>query len=60
MIGNIKKFSNEVVVEMKKVSWPTKEQLKESTMVVIVVTAIITTLVSIMDWVFTSVMKSIF
>ncbi len=60
MIGNIKKFSNEVVVEMKKVSWPTKEQLKESTIVVIVVTAIITTLVSIMDWVFTSVMKSIF
>lgn len=60
MIGNIKKFSNEVVVEMKKVSWPTKEQLKESTIVVIVVTAIITTVVSIMDWVFTSVMKSIF
>ncbi len=60
MIGNIKKFSNEVVVEMKKVSWPTKEQLKESTIVVIVVTAIITVLVSLMDWVFTSIMKAIF
>ncbi len=60
MIGNIKKFSNEVVVEMKKVSWPTKEQLKESTIVVIVVSAIITVLVSVMDWVFTSIMKAIF
>lgn len=49
MIAQIKQFSSDVSAEMKKVSWPSKEQLKESTMVVIIVTAIITLLVFGMD-----------
>jgi preprotein translocase subunit SecE len=49
MIGKIKNFTNEVAVELKKVSWPTKEQLKESTIVVIIVSAIITTFVFVID-----------
>lgn len=49
MIAQIKQFSSDVSAEMKKVSWPSKEQLKESTMVVIIVTAIITFLVFGMD-----------
>ena len=36
IVGKIKKFSKEVTAEMKKVTWPTKEQLKESTRVVCV------------------------
>ncbi len=60
MIGNIKKFSNDVVSEMKKVAWPTKEQLRESTMVVIVVSMIITTIVWVMDQAYTKIMEFLF
>ncbi|HRP01256.1 MAG TPA: preprotein translocase subunit SecE [Candidatus Kapabacteria bacterium] len=60
MVAKIKKFTNEVVVEMKKVSWPTKEQLRESTVVVIVMTAIITGFTFLIDEVMTTVMKAIF
>lgn len=49
MIKKIKEFGNDVVKEMKKVSWPTKEQLKESTMVVIATTLIITSIVLVID-----------
>jgi len=49
MIGKIKNFTNEVVKEMKKVSWPTREQLKESTGVVIITTLVITLIVYIID-----------
>lgn len=60
MIGKIKNFANDVVSEMKKVSWPTREQLKESTIVVIVVTVIITTIVWLMDTAFSLGLKAIF
>jgi len=49
MIGKIKNFSNDVVKEMKKVSWPTREQLKESTNVVIITTLVITLIVYVID-----------
>ena len=60
MIGNIKGFIGEVSAEMKKVSWPTKEQLNESTYVVIIVSLVITTIVAIMDAVVSNIMKLIF
>lgn len=60
MIGNIKSFVGEVSAEMKKVSWPTKEQLKESTYVVIIVSVVITLLVALMDLGISNLMKLIF
>jgi preprotein translocase subunit SecE len=60
MIAKIKNFVSEVVKEMKKVSWPTKEQLRESTMVVIVATILMTAFVSIIDWLMTIGVKIIF
>lgn len=60
MVGKIKKFTSEVVSEMKKVSWPTREQLRESTIVVVVVTGIITAFTFIIDEIMTFIMKSIF
>jgi preprotein translocase subunit SecE len=60
MVGKIKKFANEVVAEMKKVSWPSKEQLRESTIVVIVVTGIITVFTFVVDEIMTLIVKSIF
>jgi preprotein translocase subunit SecE len=49
MVESIKKFTSDVSLEMKKVTWPTKEQLKESTAVVLIVTLIITIVVFAMD-----------
>jgi preprotein translocase subunit SecE len=60
MIGKIKSFTNEIVAEMKKVSWPTREQLKESTVVVIVMTLLITAIVWVIDTGLTEVLKAIF
>ncbi|PLX17880.1 MAG: preprotein translocase subunit SecE [Candidatus Muiribacterium halophilum] len=37
---NIKKFLNEVMAELKKVSWPSKKQIMSSTNVVIIVSLI--------------------
>lgn len=48
-MANIKKFIEEVRVEMNKVTWPTKQQLRESTNVVIGVSLVITAIVFIMD-----------
>jgi preprotein translocase subunit SecE len=60
MIGKIKNFVGEVSKEMKKVSWPTKEQLKESTWVVIITTAILTAFIFGIDTAVTEVIKFIF
>lgn len=60
MVAKIKKFVNEVVAEMKKVSWPSKEQLRESTVVVLVVTGIITLFTFMIDEIMTLVITSIF
>lgn len=60
MVSNIKKFVNEVSAEMKKVSWPTQEQLKESTIVVISVSALISAFVLVVDQLMTVMIKAIF
>lgn len=49
MINSIKKFVGDVSAEMKKVSWSSREQLKESTVVVLIVTAILSIVVLAMD-----------
>jgi preprotein translocase subunit SecE len=60
MVNKIKTFINEVVREMKKVSWPTKDQLRESTTVVVVTTIVITTIVWIIDMFMDMIIKAIF
>lgn len=60
MIAKIKNYVGEVAKEMKKVSWPTKEQLKESTAVVIVTTLVFTVFIYAIDWVMGSIVKFIF
>ncbi len=46
------KFFREVKQELKKVAWPSREELTTYTVVVFGVTAILTLLVFGMDWVF--------
>ena len=53
-------FVNDVVKEMKKVTWPTKDELKESTNVVIVVCLILAAFTYVIDMVITTLMKGLF
>ena len=59
-VGKIKKFSKEVSVEMKKVTWPTKEQLKESTRVVVIVCIVFAIFTFVVDQVVTEIMKIVY
>lgn len=49
MIERIRTYFREVWLEMGKVTWPTREELKESTMVVIVATIIVTAFIFVVD-----------
>ncbi len=48
-IDRFKKFLGEVKVEATKVSWPTREELRESTTVVIVAVFIISIFIYLVD-----------
>lgn len=52
-------FVTDVVREMKKVTWPTKEELRESTMVVVVVCLIIASFVYVVDLIVSGALKGI-
>ena len=47
--GGIKKFLRETKAELKKVTWPTKDQLIHNTAVIIAFIAIITVILSVLD-----------
>ena len=48
--GGLMKFLRDVRIEMGKVTWPTRKDLVQSTMVVIVVVLIVATFVGIADF----------
>ena len=49
MIDRIRKYLRDVWVEMGKVTWPTRDELKESTLVVIVATFFVTVFIFLID-----------
>lgn len=53
-------FFQDVVKEMKKVTWPTKEELLESTKVVIIVCIVLATFTYVIDMIISQVLKGIF
>ncbi len=53
-------FVNGVIKEMKKVTWPTKEELKESTTIVIVVCLLIAGFTYAIDMAITQIFQGIF
>ena len=52
-------FFNDVIKEMKKVTWPTQAELKESTFVVLATTVIFAVFVFLVDTALTEVMSLI-
>jgi preprotein translocase subunit SecE len=53
-------FFDDVIKEMKKVTWPTIEELKESTAIVIVVCLIIAAFTYVIDMAVTKLFQGIF
>jgi preprotein translocase subunit SecE len=57
MIEKIKRFFSETRVEMRKVTWPTRDELKESTKIVIVATFVVTIFIGIIDQILSLLVK---
>jgi preprotein translocase subunit SecE len=49
MFDKVKKFFNDVYIELQKVAWPSKEELMGSTAVVILMSVIMAVFVGIVD-----------
>jgi preprotein translocase subunit SecE len=60
MKEKIVNFVNDVVKEMKKVTWPTKDELKESTSIVIVACLILAAFTYVIDMGINQILKGIF
>ena len=60
MKEKIVNFVNDVVKEMKKVTWPTREELKESTTIVIVVCILIAIFTYAIDMSVSQILKGIY
>jgi preprotein translocase subunit SecE len=60
MKEKIVNFYQDVIKEMKKVTWPTKDELKESTQIVIVVCLVFAVITYIVDMAISQLFKGIF
>lgn len=53
-------FMRDVRGEMRKVSWPSWEELRRSTLVITVIVIILGILIGLMDWVFSRILIDLF
>jgi len=53
-------FFGDIVKEMKKVTWPKKEELKESTLVVLITSLVFAVFVFLIDKIISEGLKAIF
>ncbi|MBN1899649.1 MAG: preprotein translocase subunit SecE [Spirochaetes bacterium] len=58
-MNKIKQFLKEAYAELKKVTWPSRDELKESTMVVLVTTVIISLFLGLVDKLVSEVVKMV-
>jgi preprotein translocase subunit SecE len=60
MFERLRNYLGETRVEMKKVTWPTKGELKDATRVVIVATLLLTVFIGIIDQILSNIVKLVF
>ena len=60
LVERSKEFINEVVAEAKRVSWPTRKELRAGTTVVIVMTLIMASIVWVLDLLLTLGLRQLF
>lgn len=58
-IDKADKYYRDVVGEMRKVSWPTKDEVKEMTVIVLTVSGILALFTFSVDWFISAVMGKI-
>jgi len=59
-LEKVKKFLKEVVAELRKVTWPSKDELIGSTIVTIVVSLIVAIFIGVVDRILAFGIRSIF
>nr|MDK2851432.1 preprotein translocase subunit SecE [Candidatus Cloacimonadota bacterium] len=59
-LQTVSRFFRDVRSEMKSVSWPSREDLKEGTIVVIVMSAIVAIFLSVVDFGFSRILELLF
>jgi preprotein translocase subunit SecE len=60
MLERFRNYLAETRVEMKKVTWPTKGELKDATRVVILASILLTVFIGLVDQVLSSIVKFVF
>ena len=55
-IGNANQYYRDVIGEMRKVVWPSREEIKDLTIVVLTVSGILALFTFLVDWVINFVM----
>ncbi len=60
MIERIKTYLSETKTELKKVTWPSRQDLIDSTKVVIIATLIVTVFTGLVDQVLSRIIKLVF
>ena len=60
MFEKLKNYLIETKVELKKVTWPKMDELKDSTRVVIIATLILTAFIGTIDMVLNQIIKFVF
>jgi len=58
-ITKLKDFAEGVQVEMRRVTWPDREQLRNATAVILVFVIILAFIIGAMDWVFSRIVSLI-
>lgn len=59
-MGKLKQYLKDTLAELRKMSWPTKDELIGSTIVTVVVSVIISVFIGAVDRVLVMAMKAIF
>jgi len=59
-VPRVTRFFNEVVVELRKVSWPTRTQLLQATAIVVVAVAVVAAYFALLDAIFRRLVDAIF
>jgi preprotein translocase subunit SecE len=60
VVEKVKQFLSETKIEMRKVTWPTKAELKDATRVVIVASIVLTAFIGLVDQILSNIIKLVF
>lgn len=60
MLEKVKNYLTETRIELRKVTWPNKGELKDATRVVVVASILLTIFIGIVDQILSNIIKLVF